>query len=127
MKSGGGPSAADNIANYTLESPVGSSISLGGKTVTHDGPTMSAKISGLALQNGNTFKVTVGTLTQDIWATLFQLFRHSGRKYHLRNSSQLYPDRRTARPRKRAATRRRDAGNESGPRFSDKQVGRSDI
>ena len=66
MKSGGGPSAADNIANYTLESPVGSSISLGGKTVTYDGPTMTAKISGLALQNGNTFKVTVGTLTQDI-------------------------------------------------------------
>lgn len=66
MKSGGGPNAADNIANYTLESPVGSSISLGGKTVTYDGPTMTAKVSGLALQNGNTFKVTVGTLTQDI-------------------------------------------------------------
>jgi protocatechuate 3,4-dioxygenase beta subunit len=66
MKSGGGPSAADNIANYTLESPVGSSISLGGKTVSYDGPTMTAKVSGLALQNGNSFKITIGTQTQDL-------------------------------------------------------------
>lgn len=66
MKSGAGPNAADNIANYTLESPTGSSIALGGKTVVYDGPTQTARISGLALQNGNSFKVTVGTLTQDI-------------------------------------------------------------
>lgn len=66
MKSGGGPNAADNIANYTLESPTGSSISLGGKTVIYDGPTMTARIQGLSLQTGNSYKVTVSNLTQDI-------------------------------------------------------------
>lgn len=69
MKVGGGPNAADYINNYSLESPVGSSISLGGKTVTYDGSTMTARISGLSLQNGNTYKVTVGNLTQDISGT----------------------------------------------------------
>jgi len=68
MKSGGGPNAADNIANYSLESPVGSSISLGGKSVSYDGATKSAKISGLSLQNGNTFKVTVSAAAQDLSA-----------------------------------------------------------
>jgi hypothetical protein len=66
MKSGGGPNTVDNISNYTLESPVGSSISLGGKSIVYDGPTMTAKISGLSLQNGNTFKVSVANLAQDI-------------------------------------------------------------
>jgi len=66
MKSGGGPSSADNVANYTLESPIGTSISLGGKTVTYDGPTMSAKIGGLSLQNGVGFKVTGSNLLQDL-------------------------------------------------------------
>ena len=66
IKSGGGPNAGDNIANYTLESPTGSTISLGGKTVAYDGQTMTAKITGLTLQNGNTFKVTVSNLVQDL-------------------------------------------------------------
>jgi len=66
MKIGVGPNAIDNIANYTLESPTGSSISLAGQTVIYDGPTMTAKISGLALQYGNTFKVTVSNLVKDI-------------------------------------------------------------
>ncbi len=69
MKVGAGPNAADNIANYSLESPVGSSISLGGKTVAYDGSTTTAKISGLSLQNGSSYKVTVGNLTQDISGT----------------------------------------------------------
>jgi len=66
VKTGGGPSAADNIANYSLESPVGSSISLGGKTVAYDGGTKTAKISGLSLQNSNTYKITVGAAVQDL-------------------------------------------------------------
>ncbi len=70
MKTGGGPNAVDNIANYTLESPIGSSISLAGKTVIYDGPTMTAKISGLTLQFGGTFKVTVSNLAQDIAGNL---------------------------------------------------------
>ncbi len=66
MKVGGGPNAADNIVNYTLESPVGTTIGLGGKTVTYDGMTKTARISGLSLQNGNQFKVTVSTSLQDL-------------------------------------------------------------
>ncbi len=66
IKSGGGPAAADNIANYTLESPVGTSISLGGKTVTYDGPTMTARITGLSLQNGALFKITASNIMQDL-------------------------------------------------------------
>ena len=66
MKQGGGPNAADSIANYTLESPVGSSISLGGKTVVYDSSTKTAKISGLSLQNGNTFKAAVSAQVQDL-------------------------------------------------------------
>ncbi len=66
MKNGGGPNAVDNIANYTLESPVGSSISLGGKTITYDSQTMTARISGLSLQNGSTFKITASNLVQDV-------------------------------------------------------------
>ncbi|MBM3260910.1 hypothetical protein FJY93_00660 [Candidatus Kaiserbacteria bacterium] len=66
MKTGSGPNAADNIANYTLESPTGTSISLGGKTVVYDAGTRTARISGLSLQNGNTFKVTIATPVQDL-------------------------------------------------------------
>ncbi|MBI2120754.1 MAG: Ig-like domain-containing protein, partial [Parcubacteria group bacterium] len=66
VKTGGGANAADNIANYTLESPVGSSISLGGKTVTFDSGTKTARISGLALQNGTGYKVTVAATVQDL-------------------------------------------------------------
>ena len=66
IKSGGGPAAADNIANYTLESPVGTSMSLGGKTVTYDGPTMTARITGLSLQNGAVFKITASNVMQDL-------------------------------------------------------------
>ncbi|MEK7132893.1 MAG: Ig-like domain-containing protein, partial [Patescibacteria group bacterium] len=66
MKTGGSPNAADNIANYTLESPVGSTISLGGKTVAYDAGAKTARITGMALQNGNTFKVTIATPVQDL-------------------------------------------------------------
>ncbi|MDP2656502.1 MAG: Ig-like domain-containing protein [bacterium] len=66
VKSGGGPNAADNIANYALESPVGTSASLSGKTVTYDGETKTANITGLALQNSSTFKVTVTPAVQDL-------------------------------------------------------------
>ena len=66
VKTGGGPATADNIANYTLESPVGSSISLAGKSITFDGATKTARVSGLTLTNGNTFKVTVSNLVQDL-------------------------------------------------------------
>ncbi len=66
VKTGGGPNAGDNVANYTLESPIGSSISLAGKTVTYDGASKTAKISGLSLQNGNTYKITVGNFVQDL-------------------------------------------------------------
>ncbi|MDO8522438.1 MAG: Ig-like domain-containing protein, partial [bacterium] len=66
MKTGGGPNAADNIANYTLESPTGTTISLGGKTVTYDSGSKTARITGLALQNGNQYKVTVSAPVQDL-------------------------------------------------------------
>ncbi len=66
MKSGGGPNAVDNIANYTLESPPGSTISLGGKTVVYDAGSKTARITGLALQNGNQYKVTVAAPVQDL-------------------------------------------------------------
>ena len=66
VKSGGGPNAADNIANFTLESPVGSSIALSGKTVTYESGTKTARITGLSLTNGNTYKVTVLPLVQDL-------------------------------------------------------------
>ena len=66
VKSGGGPNAADNIANFTLESPVGSSISLGGKTVTYEAGTKTARITGLSLQNGNTYKITIAPVVQDL-------------------------------------------------------------
>ncbi|MBI2612393.1 Ig-like domain-containing protein [Candidatus Kaiserbacteria bacterium] len=66
MKTGGGPNAADNVANYTLESPLGTSIGLGGKTVTYDGMTKTARISGLSLSNGSQFKATVATPVQDL-------------------------------------------------------------
>lgn len=66
VKSGGGVNAADNIANYTLESPVGSSISLGGKTAVFDPGTKTARISGLALQNGTGYKITVAAAVQDL-------------------------------------------------------------
>ena len=66
MKVGGGPNSADNIANYTLESPAGTSISLGGKTITYDGMTKTARISGISLSNGSQFKVIVATSLQDL-------------------------------------------------------------
>jgi len=66
VKTGGGPSAVDNIANYTLESPIGSSVSLAGKSIVFDGATKTARIGGLTLTNGNTFKVTVSNLVQDL-------------------------------------------------------------
>ncbi len=66
VKTGGGPNAVDNIANYTFESPVGSSISLGGKTVIYEAGTKTARINGLSLQNGNTYKVTVAPVAQDL-------------------------------------------------------------
>lgn len=66
MKTGGGPNAADNIANYTLESPLGSTISLGGKTITYDSGTKTARISGVSIQNGGQFKITVGAPVQDL-------------------------------------------------------------
>lgn len=70
MKTGGGPSAADNIANYTVESPVGAAVSLSGKTVTYNGANQTATITGLALQNGSPFKVTVSSAVQDIAGNL---------------------------------------------------------
>ena len=66
LKTGAGPNAADNIANYALESPVGSTVSLSGKTVTWDGSKQTATITGLALQNSAAFKVTANTALQDL-------------------------------------------------------------
>ena len=71
MKSGGGPNAADNIANYTLESPVGTTLGLGGKTITYEAGSKTARITGLSLQNGTaetptTFKITATTNIQDL-------------------------------------------------------------
>ncbi|MEK7107314.1 MAG: Ig-like domain-containing protein, partial [Patescibacteria group bacterium] len=68
MKTGGGPNAADNIANYTLESPTGTTISLGNQTITYDAGSKTARLSGLALQNGNQYKVTVAAPVQDLAA-----------------------------------------------------------
>lgn len=72
MKSGGGPNAVDNIANFTLESPVGSTISLGGKTVTYEAGTKTARITGLSLQNSNTFKITVQPVAQDLSSNVME-------------------------------------------------------
>lgn len=66
MKSGAGPNAADNVANYTVESPVGTAVSLAGRTVSYDAKAMTARISGLSLQNGNTLKVTVSAAVHDL-------------------------------------------------------------
>lgn len=71
VKTGGGPNAADNITNYTLESPVGTTIGLGGKTVTYEAGSKTARITGLSLQNGTaetpvTYKITVATNVQDL-------------------------------------------------------------
>lgn len=66
VKTGGGPNAADNLSNYTFESPVGSSISLGGKTITYEAGSKTARITGLSLQNGNTYKVVVAPVVQDL-------------------------------------------------------------
>ncbi|MBI4280716.1 Ig-like domain-containing protein [Candidatus Uhrbacteria bacterium] len=68
MKTGAGPNAADNIANYTLESPVGSSIALGGKTITYDGMTRTSRITGLSLQAGTAYRVLVAAAVQDLAA-----------------------------------------------------------
>ncbi|OGE84352.1 MAG: hypothetical protein A2846_03885, partial [Candidatus Doudnabacteria bacterium RIFCSPHIGHO2_01_FULL_49_9] len=88
MKSGGGPSAADNITNYTLESPVGTTISLGGKAVTYDGPTMTAKISGLSLQNGVTFKLTASNVLQDLSGRSMSASANNTTQGTVANSSQ---------------------------------------
>ena len=72
IKTGTGPNAADNIANYTFESPVGSSISLGGKTVTYEAGTKTARITGLSLQNGNTYKITVAPVVQDLSGNIIE-------------------------------------------------------
>lgn len=66
VKTGGGPNAADNISNYTFESPVGSSISLGGKTIVYEAGSKTARITGLSLTNSNTYKVTVSPVVQDL-------------------------------------------------------------
>lgn len=71
MKSGGGPNAVDNISNYTLATgdpaaPSLTSVGLGGKTVTYDPSTKTAKITGLSLVNGNRFSVTVAVNAQDL-------------------------------------------------------------
>ena len=39
---------------------------MAGKSVTFDGATKTARISGLTLTNGNTFKITVENLVQDL-------------------------------------------------------------
>ena len=55
MKSGGGPNAVDNITNYTLETgaagAVFATMGLGGKTVTYEAGTKTARITGLSLVN----------------------------------------------------------------------------
>ncbi|MBI2607909.1 MAG: Ig-like domain-containing protein [Candidatus Doudnabacteria bacterium] len=71
MKSGGGPNAVDNISNYTLatgaaDAPSLTSVGLGGKTVTYEAGTRTARITGLSLVNGNRFSITVAINAQDL-------------------------------------------------------------
>ncbi len=71
MKSGGGPNAVDNISNYTLATgdataPSLTSVGLGGKTVTYDAGTKTARINGLPLVNGNRYSITVAINAQDL-------------------------------------------------------------
>ena len=50
---------AENINNYTLESPIGTDISLRGKSAIYDPMGNMVKISNLSLTGDNTFKITV--------------------------------------------------------------------
>jgi len=50
---------AETIGNYTLESPTGTVIDLTGKTATFDASTKTAKISGVKLETGATWKIRV--------------------------------------------------------------------
>ncbi len=70
MKTGAGPSAVDNIANYTLENPVGTSASLAGKTVTYNSANQTATITGLSLQPSSSFKMTVSSTVKDLAGNL---------------------------------------------------------
>lgn len=64
----GSPNGADQAGNYTLESPIGTSVSLSGKTVTYDTAAKKAKITGIVLTTGATAKVrAVGV--QDVVGT----------------------------------------------------------
>ncbi len=70
MKISGGANAADNVSNYTLETPVGLTPAqlypLSGKSVTWNAERKTATITGLALTTGATFKITAATTTQDL-------------------------------------------------------------
>lgn len=70
MQSGGGSNAADNITNYSLESPEGTPISLANKTVTYNSSAMTATITGLALVTGNNFTLTMTNMKDSLGETI---------------------------------------------------------
>jgi hypothetical protein len=67
MKKESGPNGAENVGNFSLESPVGTPVSLNGKTISYDPLKKQSRISGLALTAGATYKVTVNSAAQSLF------------------------------------------------------------
>lgn len=59
------------LAKFTLESPVGTPVSLSGKPIEYQAFTKDTFIRGLAIAPGQTFKITVATSTKDLNNNLF--------------------------------------------------------
>lgn len=57
------PFVVNNIKNWTMESPLGSSVSLAGKDIFYEPSTLTATIFGLMLPPNQAFRVKVATST----------------------------------------------------------------
>lgn len=57
---------AATLEKFTLESPVGTSVSLSGKPIEYQAFTKETFIRSLAIAPGQTFKITVATSTKDL-------------------------------------------------------------
>lgn len=68
MKKDSSTNGAENSGNYTLESPIGTPVSLTGKTVTFDSNRREATLTGLNLIQGNTFKIIVSANAQSAFS-----------------------------------------------------------
>lgn len=66
LKADEGTNAANNIANYVLESPVGTTINLTGKPISYEVYENTVVIENLGLTAGNAFRITASTTIQDL-------------------------------------------------------------